>query len=67
MKAKAKPEEIREHALISKLRAGESADFAELRDAWMPMFPLLGHLEETPQDPEWHAEGDVLPSTKTSG
>lgn len=31
---------------------------------WMKHFPELASLRGTPQDPEWHPEGDVLEHTK---
>lgn len=34
-------------------------DPAALLDALEPIFPLIGLLDSTPQDPEWHAEGNV--------
>lgn len=31
----------------------------QFQDAWGSVLPLLNRLSETPQDPGWHAEGDV--------
>lgn len=33
-------------------------------DDLAPYFPLLDQLKDTPQDPEWHAEGDVETHTR---
>lgn len=38
---------------------GGTPDFDQVIEAWGETFPLLHRLEETPQDPQWHAEGDV--------
>lgn len=45
--------------LIPLLTRPEPVTFAELDAELRPMLPLLGELASTPQDPEWHAEGDV--------
>lgn len=37
--------------------------FHALRDAWVGTLPLLDALADTPQDPTWHAEGDVATHT----
>lgn len=45
--------------IIDSLLQGEQPAPAELLDALEPTFPLIGQLADTPQDPEWHAEGNV--------
>ena len=35
-----------------------------LLDFMEPMFPLIGQMVSTPQDAEWHAEGDVRRHTE---
>lgn len=45
--------------MIERIRGGELLGFAELRESLLSLFPLLGRMEETPQDPEWHGEGNV--------
>ncbi len=39
--------------------SGGNPSWAEIRTSWKAMFPLLAQLEATPQDPEWHGEGNV--------
>ena len=46
-------------ALIHLLTRPEPVTFDELSAELRPVLPLLGELPHTPQDPEWHAEGDV--------
>lgn len=46
-------------ALIYLLTRPEPVTFDELSAELRPVLPLLGELPHTPQDPEWHAEGDV--------
>jgi predicted kinase len=41
------------------LQAGLHPAWAEVTSAWQATFPLFAQLEKTPQDPTWHAEGDV--------
>jgi putative nucleotidyltransferase with HDIG domain len=48
--------------LCQKLRNGE-IDWPDLSDSWAKTFPLLAELSGTPQDPIWHAEGDVFRHT----
>lgn len=45
--------------LLEALRAGARPDFAELVTGLGDVLPLLGELATTPQEPEWHGEGDV--------
>lgn len=45
--------------VIQKLREGIKVPYYDLRDALIPSFPMLADLEGTPQDPVWHAEGNV--------
>lgn len=45
--------------LHTELAAGASPDFDEMVARLSPQLPLLDSLRETPQDPEWHGEGDV--------
>lgn len=47
------------HPLIEAIYAGATPDFSELQSAFREPLPLLDALADTPQDPEWHAEGDV--------
>lgn len=42
---------------------GEAARFDTLSAALAPALPLLSDLASTPQDPGWHAEGDVATHT----
>jgi predicted kinase len=46
-------------ALVAAIRGGATPTFDAIVEALAPLFPLLRRLAETPQDPEWHAEGDV--------
>lgn len=43
----------------ARLAAAERLSFAEISDTLKPHLPLLGKLPETPQEAEWHAEGNV--------
>lgn len=45
--------------LFEQIRAGASPGFDVIYDAIVGELPLLRELANTPQDPEWHAEGDV--------
>ena len=47
------------HPLIDKIRQGASPDLNAIVSAFAGQLPLLTRLKDTPQDPEWHAEGDV--------
>ena len=49
--------------LIPLLTRPEGVTFAELAAELRPFLPLLADLPKTPQDPEWHAEGDVAAHT----
>ncbi len=42
----------------------EPIDFDVARDALSDVLPLLLDLQDTPQDPIWHAEGDVATHTR---
>lgn len=46
--------------LVRDIFEGATPEFGEVVDAWGELFPLLNRLEETPQDPVWHGEGNVL-------
>ena len=46
-------------SLIASLADGAQPPPSDLLDALEPTFPLIGQMAETPQDPEWHAEGSV--------
>ncbi len=46
-------------SLIDEIKAGACPRFDDFVDAWGPKFELLLRLSSTPQDPIWHAEGDV--------
>jgi len=45
--------------LLDQLQAGEQISPSDLLGALTDNFPLIEQLEATPQDPEWHAEGNV--------
>jgi len=45
--------------IINRISNGEVVTFEECCTAWSKFFPLLDELARTPQDPEWHAEGNV--------
>lgn len=45
--------------LIHLLTRPEPVTFAELAAELRPVLLLLNELEHTPQDPQWHAEGNV--------
>ncbi|GAA5495617.1 hypothetical protein Rhal01_01796 [Rubritalea halochordaticola] len=44
---------------IQRIVDGERVSFAELCEGFSRHVPLLKELEDTPQDPVWHAEGNV--------
>ncbi|TNE48392.1 MAG: HD domain-containing protein [Deltaproteobacteria bacterium] len=46
--------------LVADIVAGARPTMTEVLNAWGSWCPLLHELEDTPQDPEWHAEGNVL-------
>jgi len=46
--------------IIQSIVQGASPSMAEVVDALGERLPLLHELEATPQDPQWHAEGNVL-------
>jgi predicted kinase len=45
--------------LAREIYDGATPEFGAIVDAWGAYFPLLRRLADTPQDPEWHAEGNV--------
>ncbi|PRQ03359.1 hypothetical protein ENSA5_16670 [Enhygromyxa salina] len=47
-------------ALIEAIEGGATPSVAAFVDALADTIPALAELEGTPQDPGWHAEGDVL-------
>lgn len=49
--------------MIAEIQQGATPKWEELAEALRPDFPLLDDLRETPQDPEWHAEGNVFRHT----
>lgn len=51
-------------ALFDSVRAGGAPGLSEFVDALGERVEALGRLAETPQDPAWHAEGDVLTHTE---
>lgn len=51
-------------SLLDSLLAGAQPDLAVLVEAFAPLLPSLRLLAETPQDPEWHGEGDVYRHTE---
>jgi len=48
---------------IDTIEAGAQPSVAAFVDALGDSIPLLHRLKDTPQDPGWHAEGDVLVHT----
>lgn len=44
---------------FDEIRRGASPNLDECVEALGDRLPLLRRFRETPQDPEWHAEGDV--------
>ncbi|ADV65954.1 AAA family ATPase [Deinococcus maricopensis] len=47
------------NAFLNGLRAGDQPDLAAFTRELGAALPLLAELPRTPQDPEWHGEGDV--------
>lgn len=45
--------------LVEQLKKGESPSYHDMKEVLVSHFPLLAKLKKTPQDPVWHAEGDV--------
>jgi len=45
--------------LIGDIKGGGTPSFDACVQALLPLFPLFGECAATPQDSEWHAEGDV--------
>ncbi|UBV44303.1 AAA family ATPase (plasmid) [Deinococcus taeanensis] len=52
-----------EATFVRDLRLSAEPDFAAFARALGGTLPLLEQLSRTPQDPEWHAEGDVAAHT----
>lgn len=48
------------NALLTALEAGATPSIGEFVDALGPAIPALKDFADTPQDPGWHAEGDVF-------
>ncbi len=49
---------------IGQIRAGTLPPPGELLDGLADVFPLIARMAQTPQDAEWHAEGDVRVHTE---
>ncbi len=45
--------------IIEAIRRGNLPSPCDLLDELMPEFPLIAEMENTPQDSEWHGEGNV--------
>lgn len=45
--------------MLERLLGGERPDLNALVEAFGTAVPSLHQMQDTPQDPEWHAEGDV--------
>src|SRR5262245_44571924 len=45
--------------MLDDLLAGARPDLDALIEAFAGAVPVLRQLKDTPQDPEWHGEGDV--------
>ncbi len=45
--------------LLDQIESGEEIAPKALLEALTELFPLIAEMESTPQDPEWHAEGNV--------
>ena len=45
--------------LLDLLNSGGSPSLSLFMEMWGEQIPLLMQVHETPQDPEWHGEGDV--------
>lgn len=45
--------------LFDDIRSGALVSFDAIYHAFVNELPLLRELQHTPQDPQWHAEGDV--------
>lgn len=52
------------HPLLEQVKRGDTPDLAMFIDAFGNIFDLLHRLKTTPQDPEWHAEGNVYIHTQ---
>jgi predicted kinase len=48
------------HPFITAIEGGATPSIADFVDTLGPAIPGLLELEDTPQDPGWHAEGNVL-------
>ncbi|WP_162899078.1 AAA family ATPase [Deinococcus ficus] len=51
------------HPFLRDLHAGAAPAFGDFVEALGGEIPLLADLHRTPQDPEWHGEGDVAAHT----
>ncbi|MEZ5305254.1 MAG: AAA family ATPase [Verrucomicrobiales bacterium] len=49
---------------LAEALGGGTPDPGALLDALAPALPLIGRMAETPQEPEWHGEGDVRTHTE---
>ena len=47
------------HPLIESLLEGQRPTLQEIAEGFTPYLQVLSELPSTPQDPEWHGEGDV--------
>jgi predicted kinase len=47
------------HDCLQETYQGGEPSFDDLFDVFQHQIPLLQDLEQTPQDPDWHAEGNV--------
>ncbi|MEM9159946.1 MAG: AAA family ATPase [Verrucomicrobiota bacterium] len=52
-------------SIVDRLRRREKVGFSEILEAFGSALPLLHELKNTPQDKEWHAEGDVEIHTRS--
>lgn len=50
--------------LVKEILDGGVVGLERFLTEWSPAFPLLPTLADTPQEPEWHAEGDVYTHTR---
>lgn len=52
------------HKLLGKVIAGGRPNLEEFLQSFCPIFEWMQHLHSTPQDKEWHAEGNVFKHTQ---
>jgi predicted kinase len=50
--------------LCEAMLTGAQPSFTVLRETWAALFPLFEELQSTPQDAEWHGEGNVAVHTE---